>query len=85
VILPDLALPKADALGVLGCIRGDERTRLPPVVILTSSGVGGRRRRPRRGGQQSGVRKPAGVGRFREAVVEAGTHWVLSNEPPPPR
>ena len=29
------------------------------------------------------MRKPVGVGRFREAVVESGMHRVLSNEAPP--
>src|SRR6185437_1609462 len=37
VVLLDLKLPKVDGLEVLRRVRGDERTRLLPIVILTSS------------------------------------------------
>jgi two-component system response regulator len=72
VVLLDLNLPKVDGLEVLKRIRGEERTRLLPVVILTSSeeqegvvdGFGL--------GANSYVRKPVDVGRFRAAVRELG-------------
>ena len=37
VVILDLKLPKIDGLGVLRWMRGNEPTRLLPVVILTTS------------------------------------------------
>src|SRR5436190_23164224 len=37
IILLDLKMPKVDGLQVLRAIRGDERTKLIPVVVMTSS------------------------------------------------
>src|SRR5574341_1099296 len=37
LVLLDLKLPRVDGLEVLKQLRGDQRTRLLPVVILTSS------------------------------------------------
>jgi two-component system response regulator len=82
MVLLDLGLPKLDGLEVLGRIRGDERTRLLPVVILTSSSeqenvVGGYGL-----GANSFVRKPMDMGRFSEAVVELGMYWMVLNGTP---
>jgi two-component system response regulator len=85
VVLLDLKLPRVDGLEVLGRIRGDERTRLLPVVILTSSRedrdlVEGYGR-----GANSYVRKPVDFSEFREAVRQLGLYWLLLNESPPRR
>ncbi|MFQ5465335.1 MAG: response regulator [Thermodesulfobacteriota bacterium] len=82
VVLLDLKLPKVDGIEVLKRLRGDERTRLIPVVILTSSteerditaGYGL--------GANSYIRKPVDFSRFLEAIKHLGFYWLVMNEHP---
>src|SRR5687767_14306697 len=37
LVLLDLKLPKVDGLEVLRRLKGDERTRMTPIVVMTSS------------------------------------------------
>jgi two-component system response regulator len=83
VVLLDLNLPKVGGLEVLRRIRGDERTKLLPVVILTSS----REDKDLMGGYASGansyVVKPVDFTQFAEAVRQLGMFWLVINQPPP--
>lgn len=83
VILLDLKLPRVDGLEVLKRIRGDQRTRLLPVVILTSSNEEGDLISGYALGANSYVRKPVDFNQFSEAVRHLGLYWLLWNEPPP--
>jgi two-component system response regulator len=84
VVLLDLKLPKVDGLEVLRRIRGDERTRLLPVVILTSSNeerdvISGYKL-----GTNSYVQKPVDFTAFMDAVGQLGLYWLMLNQPVPP-
>ncbi len=83
IVLLDIKLPKLDGLEVLERIRGDERTRLLPVVMLTSSDEERDVVRSYELGVNSYVRKPVEFGAFSEAVKRLGLYWLLLNEPPP--
>jgi two-component system, response regulator len=83
VVLLDLKLPKVDGLEVLRRIRGDERTRLLPVVILTSSKEEGDLIDGYALGANSYVRKPVDFDQFNEAVKALGLYWLVLNEAPP--
>ena len=79
----DLKLPKIDGLEVLRRVRGNENTRLLPVVILTSSKeerdlVEGYRNRA-----NSYIRKPVDFTEFVETVRQLGLYWLGLNEEPP--
>jgi len=82
VILLDLKLPKIDGLDVLRRIKGDERTKLIPIVVLTSS----KEQRDVVESYQLGVNsyivKPVNFERFNEAVRNLGIYWQTLNQPP---
>lgn len=84
VVLLDIKLPKLDGLEVLRRIRGDDRTRLLPVVLLTSSKEDKDRLEGYASGANSFVRKPIEFSEFAEAVRQLGLYWLILNEPPPP-
>jgi len=83
VTLLDLKLPKIDGLEVLKRVRGNERTKLIPIVILTSSKEESDLINGYSLGANSYIRKPVEFEGFTEAIRELGLYWILLNEPPP--
>ncbi len=84
VIILDLKLPRVNGLEVLRRIRGDDRTRLIPVVILTSSKEEEDLLSAYKLGTNAYVRKPVDFLQFTEAVKRLGLFWLLLNESPSP-
>jgi two-component system response regulator len=82
IVLLDLKLPKMDGMEVLKRIRGDERTRLLPVIILTSSKEDQDLVRSYTNGANSYIRKPVDFVQFTEAVRQLGLYWLVLNETP---
>jgi len=85
LVLLDLKLPKIDGLEVLRRLRGDERTRLQPVVILTTSNEDRDILSSYKLGANSYIRKPVDFEQFMEAVRQLGLYWLVLNTPPPSR
>lgn len=83
IILLDLKLPRVDGLEVLKRIRGDDRTRMLPVVVLTSSREERDVMESYSLGCNSYVRKPVDFAQFVEATRQLGLYWLLLNEGPP--
>jgi len=82
-ILLDLKLPKVDGVTVLKTIKGDERTRMIPVIVLTSSNESQDLKACYGLGTNSYIRKPVDFDEFVEAVSHLGLYWLVLNEPPP--
>lgn len=83
VILLDLKLPRIDGLDVLRRIRGDERTRLLPVVVLSASREDEDMRRCLSLGANAYLRKPVDFLQFEAAARLLAAFWLELNEPLP--
>lgn len=83
IVLLDLKLPKVSGLEVLQQIRGNQRTRMLPVVVLTSSKEDKDVIESYSLGCNSYVRKPVNFVMFVEATRQLGLYWLLLNEAPP--
>jgi two-component system, response regulator len=82
LVLLDLKLPKIDGMQVLKRVKGDERTRIIPVVLMTSS----KEERDRVIGYNLGVnsylQKPVDFDEFRKMVKLMGLYWLVTNQRP---
>jgi two-component system response regulator len=85
LVLLDLKLPRVSGLEVLRRIRGDDGTKVLPVVILTSSKEDEDVIRGYDLGANAYVRKPVEFTEFVEAAKTLGLFWLLFNEPLPAR
>ena len=86
LILLDLKMPKMDGLQVLQVlrrVRGEDRTRFPPVVVLTSSDLDQDVAEAYRWGAQSYIRKPLDYPDFAAAVRNTLQYWLGLNRPVP--
>jgi two-component system, response regulator len=82
VVLLDLKLPRVSGIEVLQRIRGDERTKLLPVVVMTSSQEERDVIEAYQLGVNSYVVKPMDFDQFVRVVAELGYYWVAINKTP---
>ena len=82
LILLDIKLPKVDGMEVLKRLKGDENTRVIPVVVVTSSAEGRDLVESYKLGVNSYIVKPVEFEQFSETVAKAGFYWMLVNKAP---
>jgi two-component system response regulator len=82
LILLDIKLPKVDGMEVLKRLKGDEKTRVIPVVVVTSSAEGRDLIESYKLGVNSYIVKPVDFEQFSETVAKAGFYWLLVNKAP---
>ena len=81
VIFLDMKLPKIDGIEVLRQIKGDERTKMIPVVMVTSSAQERDVAESYRLGVNSYVVKPIDFDSFVKTIADLGFYWLAVNRP----
>jgi CheY-like chemotaxis protein len=82
IVLLDLKMPKMDGIEVLRNMKGDEKTRMIPVVMLTSSNEESDIVRSYDVGVNSYIVKPVEFDKFVEEVSKLGVYWAAMNRVP---
>ena len=82
LILLDMKMPRLNGLDVLRRLKGDESTRVIPVVMLTSSQEARDIRESYQLGANSYLVKPVDAEGFAAVVAHAGRYWTEMNHTP---
>ncbi|HTB89818.1 MAG TPA: response regulator [Steroidobacteraceae bacterium] len=83
LLLLDMKMPRLGGLDVLRRLKGDERTKLIPVVVLTSSAEDRDIIESYQVGVNSYLVKPVDFAEFTRVVVQVGLYWAVLNRLPP--
>ena len=81
LVLLDLNLPRIGGMDVLRRIKGDDRTRLIPVVVLTASRDSRELALCRRLGAETFIVKPVDFQGLSQATPVLNLHWALLKPP----
>ena len=82
LILLDLKMPRVGGIDVLRRLKGDERTRMIPVVVLTSSAEERDVVDSYKLGVNSYLVKPVEFSAFTAVISQAGLYWAVLNRIP---
>lgn len=85
LVLLDLKLPQMSGFEVLRRVRGDERTRLLPIVVLSSSAEPRDIVQSYTFGANSYIQKSIDLTEFNSSIWLLVEYWLRINQPPPKR
>lgn len=80
LIILDLNMPHIDGLSVLKVIRGDDRTRMIPVVVLTASSEKEDEEKCKALNVSRFIQKPVDSAEFSKIIEEIGRQWLSADK-----